>query len=726
MLALITSYKNILMLLNKNCNYLSYNYIILKLTLLIIVMAKHFEFLIVTLFSFFLTYGLLAENTEYSFNEEHINLANEIIKILENHHFTKKKYISVKPEALNSFLDRLDPSRSIFLEKEITDFTDDDLNPEINDQNASLEKAFKIFGLYRSRYSERYQLQKRLLSEIENLDLRQNRKILKDRSESKREETTEDLKVLWEDLLINDVIQLNLNGNDLNETGIKLTKRIDNQFNFFERTTSDDVVDLYINSIALSYGPHTTYMSPKRTEDFDIDMSLSLEGIGALLSTDGLYTTISSLVPGGPAEKSDKLKPNDRIVGVAQETEDEVTDVIGWRIDDVVQLIRGPKDTEVKLEIIPSTSLDESQTKIITLTRNVVKLEDQAAEKRIINIKNADSEIKLGVVELPAFYMDFNAYQNREYDFRSSSKDVKNLIRTMKDNDIDGLIIDLRNNGGGSLLEANALAQLFLGAGPKVQVKTSSGSIHGLGERRGFQFYDGPLAILVNRFSASASEILAGAIQDYERGLILGTDTFGKGTVQRVQSLSLGQIKFTESKFYRVSGKSTQNKGISPDIYLPSPIDTEEIGENKLPGALEYDSIARTKVRDFNRIIASTDLLTSEHVERINKSVLFQHLEKMKTWRKIQQDEKYLDLNIDKRRASKENAEAELLVMENDFRKKIGLNTFESYQAFLDREEAEEEPDIDEEILLEAANVLSDFIKYSYKPVVSMNKRGKN
>jgi len=686
-------------------------------------MKKRFKFLIAILSSLFLSCGLLAENTEYSFNDEHIKLANEIIEILENHHFTKKKYVSIKPEALDSFLDRLDPSRSIFLEQEINDFSDD-LDPAINDQSASLDKAFNIFGLYRSRYSERYHLQKSLLSEIENLDLRQNRKILKDRSESKRKETAEDLKVLWEDLLINDVIQLNLNGNDLNETGIKLTKRIDNQFNFFERTTSDDVVDLYINSIALSYGPHTTYMSPKRTEDFDIDMSLSLEGIGALLSTDGLYTTISSLVPGGPAEKSDKLKPNDRIVGVAQETEDEITDVIGWRIDDVVQLIRGPKDTEVKLEVIPSTSLDESQTKIITLTRNVVKLEDQAAEKRIINIKNADSEFKLGVVELPAFYMDFNAYQRREYDFRSSSKDVKNLIRTMKNNDIDGLIIDLRNNGGGSLLEANALAQLFLGAGPKVQVKTSSGSIHGLGERRGFQFYDGPLAILVNRFSASASEILAGAIQDYERGLVLGTDTFGKGTVQRVQSLSLGQIKFTESKFYRVSGKSTQNKGISPDIYLPSPIDTEEIGENKLPGALEYDSIAKTKVRDFNRIIASTDLLTSEHAERINKSGLFKHLEKMKTWRKIQQDEKYLDLNIDNRRASKENAEAELLAMENDFRKKIGLNTFESYQAFLDREEAEEEPDIEEEILLEAANVLSDFIKYSYKPVISLSKTG--
>jgi len=606
----------------------------------------------------------------------------------------------------------------------VNSFAANDLNAEINDQHASLEQAFKIFELYRSRYVERYQLQKSLLSEIETLDLRQNRKILKDRTESDRKETIEDLERLWEDLLINDVIQLNLSGNDLNETKNKLTKRIDNQFNFFERTKSEDVIDLYINSIALTYGPHTTYMSPKRTEDFDIDMSLSLEGIGALLSNDGLYTTIASLVPGGPAEKSNKLKPNDRIVGVAQETEDVITDVIGWRIDDVVQLIRGPKNTEVKLEVIPATSLDESQTKIITLTRNFIKLEDQAAQKRIINIKKSDSEYKLGVVELPAFYMDFDAYQRREYDFRSSSKDVKDLIRGMKNNDIDGLIIDLRNNGGGSLLEANALAHLFLGAGTKVQVKTSSGSIHGLGERRGFQFYDGPLAILVNRFSASASEILAGAIQDYERGLILGTDTFGKGTVQRVQALSSGQIKFTESKFYRVSGKSTQSKGISPDIYLPSPINTEEFGENKLPGALEYDSIAKTRVRDFNRLNTSTSLLSSEHEVRVNNSVLFKHHKKLKAWRKAQQEEKFLELNIDNRKTEKENKEVELLTMENDLRKKIGLNTFESYQAFLDREEIKEEPDIDEEILLEAANILSDFIEYSYKPVISMNKAG--
>ena len=687
-------------------------------------MTRLIKYLLLLCCSQLLLSGLLAETEEYVFNDDHVKLTNEIIEILEKHHFTKKKYLSIKTEALNSFLDRLDPSRSVFLEKEVNSFATKDLEAEINDQHASLEQAFKIFELYRSRYLERHQLQKSLLSEIETLDLRQNRKILKDRTESDRKETIEDLMRLWEDLLINDVIQLNLSGNDLNETKNKLTKRIDNQFNFFERTKSEDVIDLYINSIALTYGPHTTYMSPKRTEDFDIDMSLSLEGIGALLSNDGLFTTIASLVPGGPAEKSNKLKPNDRIVGVAQETEDVITDVIGWRIDDVVQLIRGPKNTEVKLEVIPATSLDETQTKIITLTRNFVKLEDQAAQKRIINIKKSDSEYKLGVVELPAFYMDFDAYQKREYDFKSSSKDVKDLIRAMKNNDIDGLIIDLRNNGGGSLLEANALAHLFLGAGTKVQVKTSSGSIHGLGERRGFQFYDGPLAILVNRFSASASEILAGAIQDYERGLILGTDTFGKGTVQRVQTLSSGQIKFTESKFYRVSGKSTQSKGISPDIYLPSPINTEEFGENKLPGALEYDAIAKTRVRDFNRLYTSTSLLSSEHEIRVNDSVLFKHHKKLKAWRKAQQEEKFLELNIDNRKTEKENKEAELLTMENDLRKEIGLNTFESYQAFLDREELKEEPDIDEEILLEAANILSDFIEFSYKPVISMNKTG--
>lgn len=687
-------------------------------------MKRSNNYLLCLLCCQFLLSGVSAEDKKYSFTEEHIELSNEIIQILENYHFTKKKYPSIKKEALDSYLDRLDPGRSIFLQKEIDSFLSENNNDDPYDQQASLGKAFKIFDLYRTRYIARYTQQKEMLSEIESLDLKQNRKILKDRSEASRPDNLENLKLLWDDILINDVIQLRLSGNDLPETKTKLTKRLNNQFNFFEQTKSEDVLDLYINSVALTYGPHTIYMSPKRTEDFDIDMSLSLEGIGALLSSDGMYTIISSLVPGGPAEKSNKLKPNDKIIGIAQENEEVITDVIGWRIDDVVQLIRGPKDTNVLLEIIPATSLDESQTQVIEITRNVVKLEDQEAKKRIIHVKKDSSEYKLGVIELSNFYMDFNAYQRREYDFRSSSKDVKDLIRSMKNDGIDGLIVDLRNNGGGSLLEANALAHLFLGAGTKVQVKTSSGTIHSLGERRGFQFYDGPLVILVNRFSASASEILAGAVQDYERGLILGTDTFGKGTVQRVQSLSSGQLKFTESKFYRVSGKSTQNKGISPDIYLPSPVDIEEFGESKLPGALQYDFIPGTKVRDFNRLNSSKELLSIEHQARAKDSILFTHYETLKSWKRSQDEDKFFDLDIEKRRLKKEKAELELLTMENDFRKKIGLGTFESYQAFLDREENDEEPNIEEEILLEAANILSDFIEHSYNPVISMNKAG--
>ena len=435
-----------------------------------------------------------------------------------------------------------------------------------------------------------------------------------------------------------------------------------------------------------------------------------------------MYTTIASLVPGGPAEKSNKLKPNDKIVGVAQSNEETITDVIGWRIDDVVRLIRGPKDTKVHLEIIPSTSLDDSQTKLIEITRGIVNLEDQAAEKRIINIQNENAELKVGVIELPAFYMDFDAYQKRQYNYRSSSKDVKKLIRSMKEEGIDGLIIDLRNNGGGSLMEANALAHLFLGGGVKVQVKTSSGSIHGLGERRGYQFYDGPLVVLVNQFSASASEILAGAIQDYNRGLVLGTDTFGKGTVQKVEDVSRGKIKYTESKFYRVSGKSTQNKGVSPDIYLPSPIDTDEFGEEKLPGALKYDIVSETKVKNFRRIKFSTEDLTLQLKIRTKKSILFNHYEALKGWRKAQKQELFLDLNIDKRRVKKEKNEFELLTIQNATRKKLGLPIFDSYQAFLDREENPDEPDVNDEILFEAANVLSDFIVHSYKPIVSMNK----
>ena len=389
-------------------------------------------------------------------------------------------------------------------------------------------------------------------------------------------------------------------------------------------------------------------MSPKNSEDFDINMSLSLEGIGALLSSDGLYTSISSLVPGGPAEKTEQLKPEDKIIGVGQDDDGEIVDVIGWRIDDVVDLIRGPKGSKVRLQIIPTNAISDSETEEIEIVRNVVKLEDQAAEKKILPIQRGQKNYKVGVIALPAFYFDFEAYQKRDYNYKSSSKDVKRLLKELKRENIDGLVIDLRNNGGGSLYEANALAHLFLGRGTTVQVKNSNGNIQGLGERWGYQFYDKPIVILVNKFSASASEILAGAIQDYDRGLVVGTSTFGKGTVQKVDLLSSGQIKYTESKFYRVSGSSTQNLGVEPDINLPTLFNIDELGESSLDRALDHDSIPGTTVKNFNRVSNFKDILRKLSLDRVEESPLFKSIKARKQWQSENKSE-FLDLNLDKR-----------------------------------------------------------------------------
>ena len=501
-----------------------------------------------------------------------------------------------------------------------------------------------------------------------------------------------------------------LTGNSLDESVEKTIKRMNNQLNYFQQTRGEDVFNIFVNSIASIYGPHTSYMSPKTSEDFDINMSLSLEGIGALLSSDGLYTSISSLVPGGPAEKTDSLKPEDKIIGVGQDAEGEIVDVIGWRIDDVVDLIRGPKGSKVRLEIIPSTALSDTETKEVEIIRNVVKLEDQAAEKKILSLTRNNKEYKVGVIQLPAFYFDFEAYQKRDYNYKSSSKDVKRLLKELKIQNVDGLVFDLRNNGGGSLYEANALAHLFLGRGTTVQVKSSNGNIQGLGERWGYQFFDKPLVVLVNKFSASASEILAGAIQDYDRGLVVGTSTFGKGTVQKVDLLSSGQIKFTESKFYRVSGSSTQNLGVEPDIKLPSLFKIDELGESNLDRALEHDNIPKTSFKNFNRVSPFLEPLREKSITRIAKSALFDSVEAKKKWQ-AENEINFLDLNLKTRMNQKDKIEEFLLSNENSLRKALNLPTYESYKEFVEREDDPEILDVDEEVLGEAANILIDLIE---------------
>ena len=660
---------------------------------------------------------------EFTLNDQQILLAFEILDTLESNHLIKKDYASIRHESFEVFIDRLDPNKTIFTSREIDSLLS---HADGNiDLEKDLELAFKLFNLYVSRYQERYQRQIDFLNtaQLESFDT--PRALLRDLSEIERLSSLDDLNALWIDLSTNDVIQLMLSGNTLEEAITKTIKRMDNQLNYFLQTRNEDVFNIFVNAIASIYGPHTNYMSPKNSEDFDINMSLSLEGIGALLSSDGLYTSISSLVPGGPAEKTESLKPKDKIIGVGQDEFGEIIDVIGWRIDDVVDLIRGPKGSKVRLEIIPSTSLNDSETREIEIIRNVVKLEDQAAEKKILSLKRNEIDYKVGVIELPAFYFDFDAYQKRDYNYKSSSKDVKKLLKELKKENIDGLVIDLRNNGGGSLYEANALAHLFLGRGTTVQVKSSSGKIQGLGERWGYQFFDKPLLVLVNKFSASASEILAGAIQDYDRGLVVGTDTFGKGTVQKVDLLSSGQIKFTESKFYRVSGSSTQNQGVKPDIELPSLFNIDEIGESKLDRALAHDSIPMASFKNFNRVSSYKDILKQKSSIRINESPLFESIKVRKQWQEDNEIE-FLDLNFNSRKKQKNKIEAFLLSNQNSLREKVNLPTYETYKEFMEREDDPDILDIDSEILGEAANILIDLIELKNKPLLAISTKQDN
>ena len=673
--------------------------------------------------SFLCLYGFAFEaNSTNSFlpSSQHFLLAEEIIEKLETNHLIKKDYTSVKAEILEVYVDRLDPNKTIFTDLQVLEFLNNTEKSESLEDD--LESAFGLFNLYASTYQARYDTQLNFLNLIQEENLKDTRKLRRDLSNAERLNNQEELRDLWVDLSTNDVIQLMLSGNTLEESVSKTKKRMSNQLNYFSQTRNEDVFNIFVNSIAAVYGPHTAYMSPKNSEDFDINMSLSLEGIGALLSSDGLYTSISSLVPGGPAEKTDMLQPEDKIVGVGQDDTGEIVDVVGWRIDDVVDLIRGPKGSKVRLEIIPSSALNDSETEEVLIVRNVVKLEDQAAEKKIITLERDTKDYKVGVIELPAFYFDFDAYQKRDYNYKSSSKDVKRLIKELNKENIDGLIVDLRNNGGGSLYEANALAHLFLGRGTTVQVKSSNGNIQGLGERWGYRFFDKPLVVLVNKFSASASEILAGAIQDYDRGLVVGTSTFGKGTVQRVDPLTAGQIKFTESKFYRVSGSSNQKIGIQPDITLPSQFNVEELGESNYERALDHDSIPGIAYKDFNRVSHYKNQLKARSSKRINQSALFESIKFRKQWREDNQNE-FLDLNLEERIKQKNKIEEFLLSNENDLRKKLNLPTFSSYKEFMDSDDDPDQLNVESEILGEAANILIDLIEIKNEPVFALNDK---
>lgn len=542
--------------------------------------------------------------------------ARVITLLLDRHHYRRIKFNdSLSAVVLKNYFSELDPSRVYFLESDIRKF--DNLKDKLDDlsRTENVTPAFSIYAVFQERYRTR-------LNYVINTLVGQEFDYSVDESyESDREnlpwpKTTEELNEAWRKIIKSQTLSLKLAGKTQAEITDLMKKRYERLLKSFDQITSEDVFSFYMNSITESYDPHTNYLSPKATDLFRQSMSLSLEGIGARLTTENDYTKVAEIIPGGPADKAKSLHANDLISGVAQGKDGEMVDVVGWRLDEVVKLIKGPKGTEVRLQVLPAQTGINGPPVILSFIREKVKLEDQAAKKKVVTYTMNGKNIKLGVVSLPSFYMDFAAYQKGDPNYRSTTRDVKRILQELKSEGVQGVVIDLRNNGGGSLPEAIDLTGLFIKEGPVVQVRDPANRVEAYVDDNREVTYDGPLVVLTNRFSASASEIFAGAIQDYKRGVIVGESTFGKGTVQAVLDLAqwipdqdkVGQLNLTTQKFYRVTGSSTQNKGVTPDILLPSPFDPQQFGESSRPNALPWDNIRKA---DFQPAVNINDKLVA-------------------------------------------------------------------------------------------------------------------
>jgi carboxyl-terminal processing protease len=523
----------------------------------------------------------------------------------------------------------------------------------------------------------------------------------------------EEMDRLWNGRIKNDALNLSLSGKTEDEIVSNLTKRYDNFTRALYQYNSEDVFQLAMDTYTTSIDPHTNYFSPITSENFRIDMSLSLEGIGARLMTEDGYTKVVEIIPGGPAFKSKQLNVDDRIIAVAQGDDGEFEDVVGWRITDVVQLIRGPKETTVRLQILRATDGVLAKPEEIILVRDKVKLEEQAAKSKVIEINNNGIPYRIGIITIPKFYTDFGGTQNGDTDAKSTVTDVKKLLEEFKQESVDGVVIDLRNNGGGALSEAIDVTGLFIEKGPVVQVKDSRHSVEVDSDIDPSIIYDGPLAVLVNRFSASASEIFAAAIQDYRRGVIVGEQTYGKGTVQNLIDLNrvsrnstnkFGQLKLTIAKYYRINGGSTQRLGVIPDITFPSYTDPQEFGESSQISALPWDKINPANYKLVSNLSELLPLLLSSSEKRRSNDPEFQYLKEDIQKYKISKNQKYLSLNEAIRKQKKEEDDEKEFQRENERRKLKGLKLLNKGEV---PEKSDEENDI---FLTETAMIVTDMI----------------
>lgn len=620
-----------------------------------------------------------------------------ILQQLQRNHYSDVRIDDAfSSKVLDSYIKALDGSHMYFTEADIAEF--EQYRNRLDDmlKSGDTSAGFQIYNRYHQRVIERlvYSI-KRVEVDKSDFDFTVDETLEVDRSEVPWAKDHAELEDLWRRQVKSSVLSLKLTDKSIEEVRELLSKRFRSQLSQILRTNALDVYQRYMDAMTTTVDPHTQYYAPRLAENFNMSMRLSLEGIGAVLQTEDEYTKVVSIVTGGPADLGGELKPEDRIIGVAQGDKPFV-DVIGWRVDDVVELVRGQKGSVVRLNVLPEGS--KLETKVVSITRDTVKLEDSSAKSEIVEVESGGVTHKIGVIELPTFYVDFEALQRNDPNARSSTRDVEKLLEDLKKENVEGIVIDLRGNGGGALGEANSLVGLFVRQGPTVQVKDADGEIGVLGNRDNDIVYDGPLVVLVNRLSASASEIFAGAIQDYQRGVVVGSQTFGKGTVQELIPMGDGQIKITRSKFYRISGESTQHKGVTPDLFFPDMYQaSKNIGESALPTALPWDTIDPNFYRPFTDLRRILPALNSRHEARVEQNPDFNFIRAQIQRAEEERNNNEYPLNEAKLVAEREANEKWRLEQENIRRAAKGLEPLASADELDGEEDGDNTASIDEQ-----------------------------
>lgn len=642
--------------------------------------------------------------------DQHVKVSRLATTFFEHSHYRRAKIDDdVSSDIHDRYLKALDPNRMYFLAGDVESFEKYRKSMDDFVRTGRVDAVFDVFKVYLTRAKTQVGLALELL-EVEH-DFTIDEEYYFDRSELNWAATQAELDNIWRKRVKHDLLSLVLTGKTQEEAKEVLVTRYERVMKRNTELTSDQVFETFMNAYADTLDPHSNYFSPRNADEYNIQMSLQYYGIGASLQLDEDYVTVLDVIPGGPAHVDGTLAPNDRIIGVAQAS-GEVVDVVGWRLDDVVQLIRGPGDSVVRLQILPAGATPGSDVNILELTRGKVTLENQAAQKDVIELERSTGALKLGVITVPSFYQNYQARAKGDQDYASVTKDVARYIAELEDEDIDGLVLDLRGNGGGQLSEAVGLSGLFIDRGPIVQLREHSGQLRVYRDEVRGVAYDGPLAVLVNRYSASASEIFAAAIQDYGRGIVIGQTTFGKGSVQNIYPLDrrsrgdgprYGQLHLTMGKYYRVTGGSTQHRGVEPDIVLPSAIDLDEVGESTRDSALPWDEIKSTEFRREIRHRADLDALIANHDKRAAGDAAHRYLLESIAISESIRDKDYVTLNLETRQNEREALEARRLSNTNRFRLARGLAEVESLEDLED----EDEPDI---LLDETAEILADAV----------------